>query len=165
MTRTQVPFPSANTLKRFPEIHHDPSTLSHTRDPFTITASTGFMPYAAAPVNLPPAFHPLASLVDRLPVVREDGKPGLLATYELGTAVKAELPDLTSEVEKLVMSDGSPDRFTIAAVLRDYTFVASSYLLEPCWENWCKNPEQGYGLGRDILPKSVACPMYRCAQM
>ncbi|KAJ5782113.1 hypothetical protein N7457_003887 [Penicillium paradoxum] len=165
MTRTQVPYPSPATLKRFPHIHDDPSTISHTLDPFTITTQTGFLPYETAPVDLPEAFSALLSLVNRLPVVRLDGKPGLLATYELGPAVKAELTDLTDEVEKLVLADGSPDRFTIAAVFRDYTFLASSYLLEPCWEHWNKNPEGGYGLGRDVLPKSVARPMYRCAEI
>lgn len=165
MTRTQVPYPSPSTLKRFPHIHDDPSTMSHALDPFTITTSSGFLPYQTAPVDLPEAFKSLQSLVERLPVVKLDGKPGLLATYELGPAVDAELNDLTDEVEKLVLPDGSFDKFTIAAVFRDYTFVASSYLLEPCWENWNKNPAGGYGLGRDVLPKSVARPMYRCAQM
>jgi indoleamine 2,3-dioxygenase len=165
MTRTQVSFPSPSTLKKFPHVHEDPSTLAHSLDPFTLTTSTGFLPYATAPSALPDAFEALASLVERSPVVMLDGKPGLLATYELGPAVESELTDLTDEVEKLRLADGSYDKFTIAAVFRDYTFVASSYLLEPCWENWNKLPDQSYGLGRDILPKSVARPMYRCAQM
>ncbi|CAI7640255.1 unnamed protein product [Penicillium palitans] len=165
MTRTQVPYPSPTTLKRFPHIHDDPSSISHSLDPFTITTKTGFLPYETAPVELPEAFSALLSLVNRLPVVRLDGKPGLLATYELGPAVKAELTDLTDEVEKLVLADGSHDRFTIAAIFRDYTFLASSYLLEPCWEHWNNDPEGGYGLGRDVLPQSVARPMYRCAEI
>lgn len=165
MTRTQVPYPSATTLEKFPHVHHDPATLSHSLDPFTITTSTGFLPYATAPAHLPEVFKPLESLIERAPVVKLDGKPGLLATYELGPAVKAELPDLTGDVEKLVLDDGSPDKFTIAAVFRDYTFLASSYLLEPCWESWNKSPDHGYGLGRDVLPKAVARPMYLCAQM
>lgn len=165
MTVTQVPYPSPSTLKRFPHIHDDPSTMSHALDPFTITTSTGFLPYQTAPANLPKAFQPLFSLMNRMPVVMADGKPGLLATYQFGPAVDAELPDLTDEVDKLVLPDGSPDKFTLTAIFRDYTFVASSYLLEPCWENWNKNTDEGYGLGRDFLPKSVARPMYLCAQM
>lgn len=165
MTISQVPYPSPTTLKKFPHVHDDPSKLSHALDPFTITTSTGFLPYATGPVDLPDAFQPLKSLVERMPVVKLDGTPGLLATYEFGPAVDAEMPDLTDEVEKLVLPDGSPDRFTLTAVFRDYTFVASSYLLEPCWENWCKNPDGGYGLGREVLPKTVARPMYLCAQM
>ena len=165
MTRTEVPFPSPATLKRFPHIHDDPSTLSHALDPFTVTTSTGFLPYQTAPTELPEAFKALASLVERISLVKQDGTPGLLATYGVGPATEAELTDLTDEVEKLKLPNGEWDRFTIAAVFRDYTFLASSYILEPCLENTCKKPDQGYGLGRDVLPKCVARPMYRCAQM
>lgn len=153
------------TLQRFPHIKDDPSTLSHALDPFTVTTSTGFLPYATAPTVLPDVFKPLMSLLDRFPVLKADGTPGLLATYELGPAVLAELPDLTAEVDKLVLEDGSPDMFTITALFRDYSFLASAYILEPCWENWCKDPKGGYGLGRDVLPKSVAGPMCRCADL
>lgn len=157
-------YPSS-TLKLFPHINDTPSTLPSSLDPFTITTSTGFLPLATSPTTLPEVFRPLTSLLNRLPVVREDGSAGLLAKYELGPAVLAELPDLTTEIDRLVLADGKPDLFTITAVFRDYAFLASAYLLEPCWENWCKNPEGGYGLGRDVLPKSIAGPMYRCAQM
>ncbi|GFG06579.1 indoleamine 2,3-dioxygenase family protein [Aspergillus udagawae] len=165
MTQTKVPPTSTTTLKRFPHIHDDPATLPRSLDPFTITTSTGFLPYCTAPATLPDAFKPLTALLDRMPVVREDGTPGLLAKYQLGPVVETELPDLTDEVDKLVTADGSPDLYTVAAVFRDYSFLASAYLLEPCWENWCKAPENGYGLGRDKLPKAVARPMYHCAQL
>ncbi|KAF7594398.1 hypothetical protein BBP40_009379 [Aspergillus hancockii] len=165
MTQTKVPPTSATTVKQFPHIHDDPATLPRSLDPFTITTSTGFMPFIMSPTKLPDVFLPLMSLLERLPVKKLDGTPGLLATYELGPAVEAELPDLTAEVDKLVTADGSPDLYTITAVFRDYSFLASSYLLEPCWESWTKNPDQGYGLGRNVLPRAVACPMYRCAQL
>lgn len=166
MARTQVSHASPTTLRKFPHIHDCPSKVSHALDPFTITTSSGFMPYQTAPTELPEAFKTLQSLVERMPVLRLDGEPGLLATYEFGPAVEVELTaDLTDEIERLVLSDGSYDKFTMAAVFRDYTFVASSYLLEPCWENWCKNPDGGYGLGRQVLPKAIARPMYRAAQM
>ncbi|KAL2010940.1 hypothetical protein VTN00DRAFT_3658 [Thermoascus crustaceus] len=162
---TEVETCPSSTLKLFPHINDTPSTLPSSLDPFTITTSTGFLPLATSPIILPEVFRPLTSLLNRLPVVKEDGSAGLLAKYELGPAVLAELPDLTAEIDKLVSADGKPDLFTITAVFRDYAFLASAYLLEPCWENWCKNPEGGYGLGRDMLPKSIAGPMYRCAQI
>ena len=156
---------ASTTLKRFPHIHDDPSTIPQSLDPFTITTSTGFLPYQTSPTTLPEVFQPLMSILDRMSVVKQDGAPGLLATYELGPVVESELPDLTDEVDKLVTADGLPDLYTITALFRDYSFLASSYLLEPCWENWRKSPDGGYGLGRDLLPKAVARPMYRCAQL
>ncbi|PWY78128.1 hypothetical protein BO94DRAFT_187227 [Aspergillus sclerotioniger CBS 115572] len=164
MSPSRVPLPNS-TLDRFPHIHDDPSTLPRSLDPFTITTSTGFLPYLTAPTSLPDVFQPLMSLLERMSVLKLDGTPGLLATYELGPAVLAELPDLTDEIDKQVTAEGAPDLYMIAALFRDYSFLASAYILEPCWENWCKNPEGGYGLGRELLPKSVARPMYRCAQL
>ncbi|KAF9886423.1 hypothetical protein FE257_011455 [Aspergillus nanangensis] len=165
MTQTKHTSASSTTLKRFPHIHDDPAHLPRSLDPFTITTSTGFMPFIMSPTQLPDAFKPLVSLLERLPVLKLDGAPGLLANYELGPVVDNEFPDLSAEVDKLVTADGSPDLYAITAVFRDYSFLASSYLLEPCWENWVKNPDNGYGLGRDFLPRAVACPMYRCAQL
>ncbi|EAW10917.1 indoleamine 2,3-dioxygenase family protein [Aspergillus clavatus NRRL 1] len=165
MTQTKVSSASSTTLKRFPHIYDDPSTLPRSLDPFTITTSTGFLPYSTAPTTLPEVFQPLMSILDRMPVLKLDGTPGLLAKYELGPVVETELPDLTDEVDKLLAADGAPDLYTVAAVFRDYSFLASAYLLEPCWETWSQNPQKGYGLGRDLLPKAVARPMYRCAQL
>jgi indoleamine 2,3-dioxygenase len=155
----------SSTLNLFPHINDDPSTLPPSLDPFTITKSTGFMPSQTPLTTLPAAFKPLISLLDRTPVVRDDGSPGLLAEYVLGTTVLAELPDLTNEIDKLSSPDGKPDLVTVTALFRDYAFLASAYLLEPCWENWRKNPEGGYGLGRSVLPRPIACPMNRCAQL
>jgi indoleamine 2,3-dioxygenase len=152
------------TLKKFPCILEEPSQLPRSVDPFTITASRGFLPLTTPAVHLPDVFAPLESLLSRLPVLKEDGTLGLLATYDLGPAV-LKLPDLTEEIDKQVTEDGKPDKFVISALFRDYSFVASAYLLEPCWESWSKNTAGGYGLGRDLLPKAVARPMSRCAQM
>ncbi|BCS23349.1 indoleamine 2,3-dioxygenase family protein [Aspergillus puulaauensis] len=165
MSPAKVVSNSPTTLQAFPHVHDDPATLPRSLDPFTVTTSTGFLPYLTSPTTLPDVFKPLMSLLARLPVVREDGTPGLLATYELGPAVLEELPDLTDEVDKLVTADGALDLYTIMAVFRDYSFLASSYLLEPCWKNWCTDPENGYGLGREVLPKAVARPLYRCGQI
>ncbi|RMJ27335.1 indoleamine 2,3-dioxygenase family protein [Aspergillus sp. HF37] len=155
----------STTLQKFPHVHDDPASLPRSLDPFTITTSTGFLPYATSPTTLPDVFKPLLSLLQRLSVVREDGAPGLLGEYKLGPAVLAELPDLTAHIEDVVTPEGDKDLFTITALFRDYSFLASSYLLEPCWENWSKNPDGGYGIGREVLPKSVAGPMCRCAEL
>jgi indoleamine 2,3-dioxygenase len=45
----------------------------------------------------------------------------------------------------------------VTALFRDYTFLASAYLLEPCDINQRKNGN--YGLGRDVLPKNIAVPL------
>lgn len=150
----------------FPYLEDDPTTLSSSLDPFTITTSTGFMPLRPPQIELPPAFEAVSKLAAELPVVKEDGAPGLLATYELGPAIDKlnVLPDLLAEIDDLVAEDGKPDLAAVTAVFRDYAFIASAYLLEPCWERY-SNGLEGYGLGRQTLPKVVAGPLVKTAAM
>ena len=84
----------------------------------------------------------------------ENGKPGLCASGDFGEAVRAELP--------LIDVDNITDSHLLTALFRDYSFVASSYLLEPCDINFRKTGE--YGLGRASLPKQVAVPFMKIAE-
>lgn len=150
----------------FPHIEDDPYTLPASLDPFTITTSTGFLPLRPPQIDLPPAFEPLTRLAEALPVVKLDGSPGLLATYQVGPTVDNDngLPDLTNEIDSLVAEDGKPDLVAVTAAFRDYGFIASAYLLEPCWERSNKGLE-GFGLGRQVLPKCIAGPLVKTAKM
>lgn len=150
----------------FPHIAQDPATLSSSLDPFTITTSTGFMPFCTPQIGLPPAFGPLEKVVGDLPVLKLDGTPGLLATYQLGPTIDEGkvLPDLTDGVDALLTADGQVDLVAATAVFRDYAFIASGYLLEPCWERWNLGLE-GYGLGRNVLPKCIAGPLVKTAKL
>ena len=114
-------------------VHDDPATLSRAFDPFTVTVHNGFLPLQTPQVDLPEVFAPLTSLVDKMPIVKEDGTPGLLASYQLGPTIDLgnALPDLTDEIDKLVTSDGKPDWCAVTAAFRDSAFLASAYLLEP----------------------------------
>ena len=123
-------------------------------------------PLQTPQVDLPDVFAPLTDLVERMPIVKEDGTPGLLASYQLGPTIDLGngLPDLIDHIDKLVTSDGKPDLVAVTAAFRDYAFLASAYLLEPCWERWNKDLE-GYGLGRQKLPKQIAGPLVKTAKM
>lgn len=150
----------------FPHIEDDPVTLPTSVDPFTINTSTGFMPLWPPQVDLPPKFESVSALVEQLPVVKIDGSPGLLATYRLGPMIDEgnALPDLNDEINNLRTADGQPDLAAVTAVFRDYAFIASAYLLEPCWERQNAGLE-GYGLGRQVLPKAIAGPLVKTAKM
>lgn len=158
------PLPNTSTL--FPHLYSNPATLPTSLDPFTITTSTGFLPLRAPQVDLPSTFAALTSLLENLPVVRQDGSAGLLATFQLGHIVDAGvLPDLSDALDDLAADDGKPDLTAITAAFRDYAFLASAYLLEPCWEAWNKDKEGGYGLGRQRLPKCIAGPLLKTAAL
>ena len=87
-----------------------------------------------------------------------DGAPGLLASFTFGATLLNELPDLTDKVDEV-----KEDSRMVCALYRDYSFVASAYLLEPCHERWING--EGYGLGRQRLPACVARPLARVAEM
>lgn len=123
------------------------------------------MPLRAPITRLPAAFDALTSLVENMPVVKADGSPGLLATYDLGSSIDGGyLPNLTAEIDKFVTDEGLPDLAAATAAFRDYAFLASAYLLEPCWERWSKGVD-GYGLGRQVLPVCIAGPLVKTAGM
>ncbi len=125
---------------------------------FMVSTTRGFLPRVDPIVHLPAEFDILESLLTRMPVKRADGEPGLLAQSRLGDAVHAELKDLTDEVEKY-----RDNQLVLTALYRDYSFLASAYLLEPCHERFLKG--EGYGLARDYLPAQISRPISRCAEL
>ena len=149
-------------------------SLGHTLPPFTVLDDTrpddmslpafmvsttrGFLPRMDPIVALPAEFDALESLLQRMPVKTLAGDPGLLAHGQLGEAVARELPDLTDAVDKY-----KANLPLMNALYRDYSFLASAYLLEPCHERFVRG--EGYGLGRDVLPANIARPIAKCAAL
>jgi len=125
---------------------------------FMVSTTRGFLPRQEPIVALPKEFDILESLLTRMPIKMLDGKPGLLGTFTLGETVLNELPDLTHAIEKY--KDNLP---LMNALYRDYSFLASAYLLEPCHERFVNG--EGYGLGRQTLPSIIALPISRCAEL
>jgi indoleamine 2,3-dioxygenase len=125
---------------------------------FMVSTTRGFLPRMDPIVTLPSEFDAVESLLARMPVKTLSGAPGLLASGDLGDAVLDELPDLTDQIEKY--KDNLP---LVNALYRDYSFLASAYLLEPCHMRFVKG--LGYGLARDVLPVQLARPIARSAEM
>jgi indoleamine 2,3-dioxygenase len=94
---------------------------------FMVSTTRGFLPRADPIVRLPPEFDSLESILRRMPIKTLDGSPGLLAHGTLGETVHKELPDLTTAIER--HAGNLP---LMNALYRDYSFLASAYLLEPC---------------------------------
>ena len=158
------PLPPLGSI--FPHLEDEPHILPIHLNPFTVTTKTGFLPSKAPLVDLPDEFSALSRLLDDMPVMKQNGRPGLLAKFALGALVDGgSLPDLTADVDRLIGPSGKEDLSLVTALFRDYSFLASSYLLEPCWESWCKNLNNGYGLGRAVLPRCIAGPLAKTAKM
>jgi indoleamine 2,3-dioxygenase len=108
-------------------ILHDTKPEDHTLPAFMVSSSRGFLPRAEPIVKLPPDFDALESILSRMSIKTVSGAPGLLATCELGDAVLEDLPDLSEAIERY-----HEDLPLMNALYRDYSFLASAYLLEPC---------------------------------
>ena len=130
----------------------------HSLPAFMVSTTRGFLPRQEPLKELPQEFSAVDSLLQRMPVKTLSGEPGLLATFTLGDTVISELPDLTAEVEKY-----KDDLVVMNALYRDYSFLASAYLLEPCHERFIRG--EPYGLGRQTLPKNIALPIVKIADM
>jgi hypothetical protein len=130
----------------------------HSIPAFMVSTTRGFLPRQEPVIELPSEFAAVESLLQRMPVKKLSGEPGLLADFTFGDTVLKELPDLTGEVEKY-----RDDLVVMNALYRDYSFLASAYLLEPCHERFLKG--EPYGLGRQSLPRSIALPIVKVADM
>jgi indoleamine 2,3-dioxygenase len=128
----------------------DTKPEDNTLPAFMVSTSRGFLPRQEPIVELPSEFDALESILTRMPIKTLNGMPGLLATKEL--------PDLTGAIN--MYKDNLP---LMNALYRDYSFLASAYLLEPCHERYMQG--EGYGLGRQTLPSIISLPISRCAEL
>ncbi|GAM87971.1 hypothetical protein ANO11243_060000 [Dothideomycetidae sp. 11243] len=124
---------------------------------FMVSTERGFLPRQNPVVQLPKEFEPLESILQRMPIKTLSGEPGLLADFKLGPTVQSEFPDLSEYVEKY-----QHDLPLMNALYRDYSFLASAYLLEPCHERFMRG--ESYGLGRQTLPRNIAMPITKVAK-
>lgn len=148
------------------QVLEDCQPADHTLPAFMVSKPRGFLPRADPVWRLPAEFDPLEALLQRMPIRTTSGAPGLLAqpgggalgAAVDGTAGEEGLPDLTWAVDRY--RDDLP---LMNALYRDYSFLLSAYLLEPCHERFVRG--EPYGLGRQRLPAVIARPMARVAEM
>ncbi|KAI6784409.1 Indoleamine dioxygenase-like protein [Emericellopsis cladophorae] len=148
---------SLDSTTTFP-ILHDTRPDDVSLPAFMVSTTRGFLPRADPIVTLPTEFQPLESILQRMPITTLEGTPGLLAKGTLGDEVDSRFPNLAGEMDKY-----SHDLPMMNALYRDYSFLASAYLLEPCHQRFVKG--EPYGLGRQVLPANISHPIARCAEI
>ncbi|KAJ1950230.1 hypothetical protein FBU59_000777 [Linderina macrospora] len=116
---------------------------------FTVSPTTGFLPRHDPLAVLPHYFEKLSELLHEMPAYKGDGTYGLLHSGRFGERVETELP--MYDVGFIF------DRRILTALYRDYTFLASAYLLEPCDIQY--RLARNYGLARRVLPANIAVPL------
>ena len=114
---------------------------------FQVGTSNGFLP-RQEPIVMND-LKELNHLLNEMPITKVDGKPGLLANNQFAKTVKASLPEY--DLNKV------NNEQHLMSLFRDYTFVASAYLLEECDIN--QRQKGYYGKGRSELPRNIAVPL------
>lgn len=137
----------------------DPRPEDTSLPAFTVSTTRGFLPRQNPIVTLPSEFSALEDILQSLPIKTASGEPGLLAQNKLGDTVDSSFPDLTTEIDKY-----KDNQVVLLALYRDYSFLASAYLLEPCHHELLRTNES-YGLGRDVLPAQIARPIAKVAEL
>ena len=147
----KTPLASSFKIDYTTEEHFNPREKA-----FIVNTKTGFLPRTDPIISIPQKYEALDSLLNRMRWFQPDGSLGLLALGQLGEAVDKELKEFTFE--------DVDDTMLLMALYRDYSFLASAYLLEPCHHNYIKTQGENYGLGRQSLHKSIAKPFYELAK-
>ncbi|MEK9913209.1 MAG: hypothetical protein VW580_04730, partial [Flavobacteriaceae bacterium] len=117
---------------------------------FSVDPKHGFLPIAEPLAKLPETFSGLQSLIDEMPIVKDDGSPGLLATEGAFEKAVLALPNYVGDVH----TETNP--FVLAALFRAYGFVTSAYTLAPSHHSFLKTGK--YGKAHEVLPANVAQP-------
>jgi indoleamine 2,3-dioxygenase len=125
---------------------------------FVPNSATGFMPREAPILRLPEPYEAVNTLLEQATLVQPDGSAGLLADGQLGPRVLATLPDY--DINHL---NENTDPHLLWALFRDFSYLASEYLLEPCDVNYRATGD--YGLARDHLPASIVKTLVRSAEL
>ena len=129
-------------------------TLTKTDPQLIVSEKYGFLPREIPLFDIPPAFQKVDELLKAAPIIKEDGSPGLMALGKFAEAVANDLPLYdVSDIE---------DTRLLNALMRDYAFLASMYVYEPCDISFRQTGE--FGLGRDHIPANIAVPLCKLAQ-
>lgn len=116
---------------------------------FSVRPQNGMMPRSPPMEQLPSQYADVEDIMQKMPMTRRDGSPGLLARGEFGDYVKSHL--------RMHDLSNIQDPRLLTALFRDYSFMASAYMLEPSHIGMARTGV--YAEGRDHIPKEIAVPL------
>ena len=120
------------------------------------TILRGFLPSVDPPTQS--KNESLENILRAMPVVLEDGSPGILATpNKIEEVVENDL--MQEDLQKIATANPQD----LYAYFRDYTFLASAYLLEPTYHEFIRTGS--YGVARNWLPEKIAHPLLQVSNI
>ena len=117
--------PSQRSFKTNFKLLEDMSKEEQEHTPmFTVSKEFGFLPRKAPMRDLPPKYEIINKLLKDATINQPDGSKGHLHFGTMGDAIMKELPLIDVSKEN--------DMHLVGALFRDYCYLSSEYLLEPC---------------------------------
>ena len=130
---------------------------------FNISRKSGFLPMKTSLKNLPSTYKSLIDICNELPHIKKDNSFGILHYPNRIEERVKQLPNLISTINILETIDFS-DKVPILQVLfRYYSFLVSSYCLEPTYNSYIK--DKTYDKARTIIPQNIAEPYCKVADL
>lgn len=120
---------------------------SYTDGFFSIDSTHGFLPINDPLPHLPEKYESIQIIINKLPIIVTTDN---IKFETLSMIIHDSLQDYTEVIKN------ESDVNILQALYRAYSFISSSYLLEPAYIQFKKNGE--YGKARSILPKVLAVP-------
>ena len=104
---------------------------------FEVNSKNGFLPIKNPITKLPERYSEIQSLIDDLPIKKNDGSNGLLSKKN---GIEERVKSL-SNLKDIVRKE--KDIFINQALFRTYSFLTSAYLLAPAHFNFIEKKKYG----------------------
>jgi indoleamine 2,3-dioxygenase len=114
---------------------------------FSVDSTHGFLPVKDPLPHLPERYDSIQTIINKIPIIVTTDN---IKFETLSMLIHSSLIDYTEIIKK------ESDIQIIQALYRAYSFISSSYLLEPAYIEFKNKGE--YGKARTILPKVLAVP-------
>ena len=130
---------------------------------FNVSRKFGFLPMKTTFKDIPNSYQPLVDLCNELPIIKKDNRLGILHYPNLICEKIKDIPNLISEITMLETTDPSDKIFILQTLYRHYSFLVSSYCLEPTYNSYLK--DKTYDKARTTIPQNIAEPYCKIAEL
>lgn len=121
-----------------------------------IPGKNGFLPIDSPLCRLPDEYNIINDILDNMKINKSNGELGYLDKGYLDKGCLGEKIEKDLPIYNL---DNITDIKLLAALHRDYCFLASAYSLETCHRSLSISNNNEYGKARDNLPPQLSLPL------
>ena len=129
---------------------------------FNVSREHGFVPIQIIK-ELPENYKLLVDLCNELPYIKKNNQFGILHYPNLIYEEVKKLPNLISSIDALESLHFENRIFILQTLFRYYSFLVSSYCLEPTYNSYIRN--KSYEKARTVIPHNIAEPYCKVSEL